>query len=224
MEPKPHRSDKISVIYSKRKFLIAFSLVLLCALVATNIFIYYQQHNVLAAPQPEDTSSATYQGTSLGGISAPNFQLHDQQGKTLSLSQLRGSPVVLTFLYTTCPGPCPITAEKMRVAVHQLGAQAKQVHWVAISVNPTVDTPGLASAFVQAHDLTGYLHFLIGTQAQLQPIWNAYHISVQSASDGTMTHSVGLYIIDAQGREHTYFDDSFTGADLSTQLQQLLKN
>jgi protein SCO1/2 len=45
----------------------------------------------------------------LGGASvngrppAPDFALTDQFGRVQQLSQLRGKPVALTFLYTTCP-------------------------------------------------------------------------------------------------------------------------
>ena len=59
------------------------------------------------------TSRSNLQGTNLGSTPAPDFLLKDQFGNSISLSQFKGEPVVLTFLYTHCPDVCPLTAEIM---------------------------------------------------------------------------------------------------------------
>src|SRR5690348_3418209 len=45
-------------------------------------------------------ASTQLKGTSLGGTAAPNFTLTDQNGNQVSLADLHGHPVVLTFFYT----------------------------------------------------------------------------------------------------------------------------
>src|SRR5437870_1129415 len=133
----------------------------------------------LLRPEPSASdANAVYQGTDLGAVPAPDFRLVDQTGTTISLRQWRGHPVVLTFLYTHCPGPCPLLAEKLRVAAEQLGGQANQVTWLAVSLDPTGDTKAAATAFVKAHRLTGRLHYLLGSRAELELIWKAYDIGV----------------------------------------------
>lgn len=166
------------------------------------------------------------QGTDLGATVAPAIQLVDQSGASVSLKQLRGHPVVLTFLYTHCPDVCPLTAEKLHAAAAALGPQAKQIRWLAVSIDPQGDTPASATAFAAAHHLTGQLHFLLGTAAQLQPIWQSYFIAVQAqlnAQTGAMTidHSIGVFLIDGQGRERVYLDNSFTPAMLTSDLRLL---
>lgn len=198
-----------------------FSLALAtCFLVGINLLLYVSHGQ--SASQVSGTSSP-FQGTDLGATVAPTFQLVDQTGTNIALQQLHGSPVVLTFLYTTCPGPCPLTAEKLHTAAQTLGTQAKHVQWLAVSVDPKGDTPALATAFVKAHRLTGLLHFLLGNANQLQPVWKSYAVSSQPIAGGMMTHSVGVYVIDAQGRERVYLDSSFTPAMLATDLHLLLK-
>jgi protein SCO1/2 len=131
----------------------------------------------LALRHASDQQAATlpsYQGTYLGAVPAPNFQLVDQTGHIVSLAQLRGHPVVLTFLYTHCPGPCPLLAEKLHFTVEILGQEAFRVEWVAVSLDPKGDTPASARAFVATHHLTGRLQFLLGSQSRLEPIWKAY--------------------------------------------------
>ena len=42
---------------------------------------------------------------------APAFSLIDQAGNPLTLSDLVGRAVLVDFLYTQCPGPCPILTQ-----------------------------------------------------------------------------------------------------------------
>src|SRR5262249_9536543 len=48
------------------------------------------------------------------GDDVPDFALVDQTGKTVRLSQFRGTPVAVTFAYTRCPvaTACPMTMTK----------------------------------------------------------------------------------------------------------------
>ena len=204
------------------KKLVALMIGVLLILVAGNVLLYVVR---LRATPKSAVPDLSYQGTDMGKTPAPLFQLSDQNGKVVSLRALQGHPVVLTFFYTTCPGPCPLTAEKMYSATQLLGSQAGKVHWVAVSVNPAVDNAHLATAFVAAHRLTGYLHFLLGTEKQLRPIWKDYAVGVTPAQGNTaMTHSVGIYLIDAQGRERVYLGSNFTPEMLAKNLQLLLAN
>ena len=172
-------------------------------------------------------SAPTLQGTNLGSTPAPPFQLVDQNGATIRLSALKGHPIVLTFMYTHCPDACPLLASKFYKASHILGKQAQQVTWLAVSLDPKGDTPAAATQFVAVHQLTGLLHFLLGTQAQLEPVWDNYFVTVQSqlASQGaSMTHSVGVFLLDQQVRERVYLGDTMTPQELATDLQLLLKH
>ena len=47
---------------------------------------------------------------------APDFQLPDQHGEIIRLSDQRGKVVVLSFLYTHCRDVCPLTAAKFKPA------------------------------------------------------------------------------------------------------------
>lgn len=159
------------------------------------------------------STPATLAGTDLGGTPAPAFSLTDQNGATVTLQGLRGHPVALAFMYTHCPDVCPLTAEKMRLASQQLGAQASQVEWIGISVDPAGDTAGSAKLFAATHGLTGRLHFLMGTRDQLTPVWKAYFLVSDDNPGGmqpqVIAHTGAVYLIDQQGRERVYLDSDF---------------
>lgn len=202
--------------------LISRVLVLTLVLVVGSVIVLRDR---LAQSHP--TAQSKLVGIDLGRDPAPNFTLVDQDGVPVSLEAQRGHPVVLTFLYTHCPDACPLTAEKLRTAAQSLGARAADVRWLVVSIDPVGDTPADATKFVAAHHLTGRVHYLLGAQNQLQPIWGAYHIAVQPGQDAqaqvrSVVHSLGLYVIDGQGRERMYMDQSFDPGDLAGDLRVLL--
>jgi protein SCO1/2 len=173
-------------------------------------------------------SGSPLQGTTLDGRPAPDFHLTDQFGRPIALSQFKGEPVVITFLYTHCPTVCPLTADKLHTVMQQLGSDAGRVAVLAISVDPVGDTRASALAFSNVHHMTDYWHFLIGSRTALVPVWQAYSIdaeAVTSASNatGTVTHTTVLYVLDKQGRERVLLDDDFAPAQLTTDLRLLLK-
>ena len=163
------------------------------------------------------------QGTDLGSTAAPDFRLKDQFGTEVSLSQFKGKPVVLTFLYTHCPDVCPLTADKLHVAMQNLGNDAQQVTVLAVSMDPKGDTAAAAQNFSRIHKLGDYFHFLIGAHDELAPVWAAYSVDAQAAtSAGVVSHSTAIYVIDKQGRERVLLDTDFSSAQVTTDLKILL--
>ncbi len=199
-----------------------FSVVTLALLVVVIVALWgLRTNNGNASATAPSISQSGLQGTDLGSTLAPDFHLTDQFGKPISLSQFRGEPVVLTFMYTHCPDICPLTAEKLHQVQQELGKDASHVMMLAVSIDPKGDTKAAALNFSQAHKLTTNWHYLIGTQDQLSPVWNAYSIYTQPAQN-KVTHTDALYLIDKQGRERIFFADDFTNDQLTNDLKILL--
>ena len=77
----------------------------------------------------------SYEGTELSG-EATDFQLTDQNGATLNLSDFQGQVVVLTFMDSQCTDTCPLTAAHFREVYRQLTEyEAKQVLFLGVNVN-----------------------------------------------------------------------------------------
>jgi protein SCO1 len=127
------------------------------------------------------------------GIPPISFALKDQDGKTATLAQYRGQPVILTFMYSTCRDTCPLTAQQIKGALDQVG---RDVPTLAISVDPANDTQLNARRFVNRQGLTKRMRFLLGTRAQLAPIWTAYGIQPQGKA---FDHSAYVVLVDAKG-------------------------
>ncbi len=161
-------------------------------------------------------------GTELDGIDAPDFTLTDGvSGRAVTLSAHRGQVVVLTFLFTTCPDVCPLTASRFRAAQAELQADASRVTFIAVSVDPDRDTPEAVRVFSAAHGLASQWYYLVGGRAQLAPVWAAYGIGVQAGST-TVTHNDAVYLIDRRGRERVLLHSEDLAADLVSDVRALL--
>src|SRR6202045_4194597 len=69
-------------------------------------------------------------------------QLVDQNGNHVSLASLKGKPMVVDFIYTSCPGPCMMETAKLANVALRLGSDlGSRVTIVSISVDPEHDGP-----------------------------------------------------------------------------------
>jgi protein SCO1 len=151
---------------------------------------------VLAAGSNSDDEASpnTFEGSLMPkGMPAPNFRLKNQDGETVSMRSLRGRPVVVTFLYTTCQDSCPIQAQTVRGALDELG---HDVPALAIAVDPPRDTPERAQAFLAKQRATGRIDFVLGSRAELRPVWEDFAILPQSV---TQEHQARFTLVDKRG-------------------------
>jgi protein SCO1/2 len=150
-------------------------------------------------------------------VPAQDFSLRDEAGRKVSLRDYRGQVVVLTFMYSTCQDTCPVTATTIRGALDDLG---HDVPTLAVSVDPAHDTPDSAEAFLVKRSLSdGRMHFLLGTRAQLAPIWHAYGIQPQGKG---FEHTARVLLIDRRGRQRVAFPvEQLVDRDLAHDIRKL---
>jgi protein SCO1/2 len=161
-------------------------------------------------------------GEPMPGAVAPDFTLTDgPTGQTVTLSALQGRVVLLTFLYTSCPDVCPLTAETIRNARDQLGDAAKDVVFIAVSVDPIGDTPSATRSFVQEHRLEAVLRYLIGSKAALSRVWQEYGIA-QAVSAPQVLHSDVIYLIDKKARGRILLHSDIAAETLASDLRILV--
>ncbi len=125
-------------------------------------------------------TEVSFQGTELSPPqTASPFQLRDQFNQPLALEELKGSVVVLTFLYTRCPDVCPLMAETLRKAYDSLGDEASETAFVAITVDPARDTTEEARRYSEEKGMLDRWSYLTGTEEELEPVWRAYYVAAE---------------------------------------------
>jgi protein SCO1 len=133
------------------------------------------------------------------GVKAPEIGLADQDGRTVSMRQLRGKPVIVTFLYTHCRDTCPATAQTIKGALDDLG---RDVPAVAVAVDPPRDTAESAKAFLAKQRMLGRLRFALGSRAELRPAWKGFAIQPQTT---TQEHQARITLVDKRGFQRIGF-------------------
>jgi protein SCO1 len=150
----------------------------------------------------DDVSSAgsEFEGAVMPeGVRAPDFTLRDEYGNPVSMRAFRGKPVIVTFLYTHCEDTCPAQAQLVRGALDDLGTD---VPAIAIAVDPPNDTPRSARAFLSEQHALGRIHFVLGTRAQLRPLWHGFFIREQLP---TQEHQERITLVDKRGFQRVGF-------------------
>ena len=125
-------------------------------------------------------------------IETADFSLEDQRGDTFALSDARGEVVVLTFLYTHCTDVCPLLGAKLKAVLQQLGEDVAGVRFVGVTVDPVRDTTERVQLFSDGLGLSEYpqWHYLVGVEAELQPIWQAYYVNPQITGETEHIHQI----------------------------------
>ena len=170
--------------------------------------------------------SGPYEGTELTGP-APDFQLIDQDGDRVSLSDFSDKVVVLTFMDSRCRQVCPLTAIHLVEAARDLRGQASMVIFLGINVNAEANQVSDAAETTRKWGLDeiSTWHFLTGDAEDLQPAWTSYHIAVVPAEGGELVHTPGVFLVDQSGELRWYVSTPMdeTGAPISTApLSELL--
>jgi protein SCO1 len=153
---------------------------------------------------------------------APPIRLHDAAGRTVTLAAERGRYVLVTFLYTHCPDVCPLIAQNLNAAVKSLGPAARRVRVLAVSVDPTGDTPAAVRSFTSRLRLVPQFRYLIGTRDELQRTWSAWHVLSVRRSANVVDHIAYTALIDRTGKERVLYGANVHAREVVHDLRVLM--
>jgi protein SCO1/2 len=130
---------------------------------------------------------------------APAFTLTSQDGKRLSLRDLRGKVAVVTFIFTTCSDACPLLTAKL-VAVERKLAAADPVFFVGITVDPLNDSPAVLKKYAEAYSAPpSRFAFLTGDFDAIQKVVRGYGVYYGQKETGGIEHTFLTSIVDTAG-------------------------
>ena len=179
----------------------------------------------LGGCQPKVERTGAYAPTTTKDC-LPDITLTDQNGKTVSLSSLRGKPVLFDFIYTTCPGPCLMLTSRMRLIAKRLGAAVGSKVWlVSVTVDPEHDGPAQLSDYSkqQGADENGWL-FLTGQPAQIEQVMREFNLVRQREPDGTVDHVLEFFLVGPDGRQlYQYAASHADPATIVADIEQALQ-
>jgi cytochrome oxidase Cu insertion factor (SCO1/SenC/PrrC family) len=149
------------------------------------------------------------------GIALAGFSLRNYDGRMVRSAELRGGVVLLTFLDSQCTESCPVIAWTVARALDALApAERDQVTAVAISSDPSEDTPGAVRRFLERNTARGRLLYLGAGQPVevLRAVWGRFDVLSSLESGKDSLHSAPVRVYDRDGE---WVATLHAGADLT---------
>jgi len=168
------------------------------------------------AQQDYDREAALAVSQAALGKTIGSYTFRDVAGQPFELDSLKGKPLVISLIYTSCHHVCPIITANIErnvdIAHEALGEDAFSV--VSIGFDWQVDTPDRMRMYASAKgiDVSGW-HFLSGDEASVAAISKDLGFQFYPAPQG-FDHLSQTTIIDADG---TVYRQVY-GQDFDTQL------
>jgi protein SCO1 len=137
--------------------------------------------------------------------SAPDFTLKTQDGKRLTLADLKGKVCLVSFIFTTCNGSCPATTSRLVGVQQELARRGDlkdgRVQLLSITLDPVRDTPEKLQEYIKLYDIdpTSWT-FLTGSADDVNRTIAAWGMWVKPAANGQLDHPSRTFLIDKQGR------------------------
>jgi protein SCO1/2 len=155
----------------------------------------------IALAQAPDAEQAYRASQAAIGQALPDVTLRDRLNRPVKLSDYRGRPLVVSFVYTGCFQACPVATQTLSKAVKQareaLGADAFQV--VSIGFNQPFDTPEAMAAFARQNRVADpRWEFLSPDPRDVAALTRAFGFSFQATPKG-FDHITQATIVDASG-------------------------
>ncbi len=160
------------------------------------------------------TPTSEVPGEPKPGDDIPDFELINQDGKRVRLSQYKGKAVALTFVYTRCPQPDQCTLMSTNFAAIDKALQGQpdvyaKTHLLTISFDPDYDTPKVMRSYGASH--TGkysdenfqHWEFLTGSQDEVKGVAQFFgmrYFHDTSSGEEQVIHSLRTGVIGPDGK------------------------
>lgn len=144
----------------------------------------------------------------LGQVS--DFELTDQDGRKVSLRDLKGKLWIADFIFTRCAGPCPLMSSRMAELQNTI-AGVPNVQLVSFSVDPVYDQPELLKEYGRRYGAKPDLWlFLTGDEKRIhEMIVKDFKMGVAPAgadpTEQPIIHGTHFVLVDGEGRIRGYY-------------------
>jgi protein SCO1 len=138
----------------------------------------------------------------------PTFELVNQDAQPFGSAQLAGKIWIADFIFTTCPGPCPIISTRMSELQRPL--EKTDVHLVSFTVDPEKDTPEVLRAYAdKLRKQPERWDFLTGPRDAIHSLSrDGFKLGLSDAAedDGGPVHTTRFVLVDRSGTIRGYYD------------------
>jgi protein SCO1 len=145
------------------------------------------------APAPAEDSR-----TRLREMRTPNVPLVDQDGRTLNFYDdvMKNRKVLVNVMYTVCSNVCTPATHHLIEARRLLGDEARDLHFVSLSLTPREDTPQALREYKKLHGIDSEWTFLTGKLEPMERVQRALGFLGNRDTDDLLSHSAMARLCD----------------------------
>ena len=182
--------------------------------------------NLLGCSGKPTPGALQFVGSDMSDVTlTSDFVLLDFNGTPRKLADFRGKVVALFFGYTHCPDVCPTTMGALSSAMKLMGAQAKDVQVLFVSLDPERDSATILKQFVPSFNPTFLgLRGDEATTIKVTQDFKVYYARQESNSKAgyTIDHSAGVYVFDKTGKLRVILQAGQSPKDIAHDLGLLI--
>ncbi len=128
---------------------------------------------------------------------APPLDLIDQHGRTISLGNFRGRPVLVAFAYAHCSTVCPLIVHDALLAHRDV----PEAELLVVTLDPWRDTPARLPSIAEAWGFGPGAHLLSGDTLLVQRTLDAWEVPRwRDLATGEVTHATFVYLVNRVAR------------------------
>ncbi|QKS28624.1 MAG: SCO1 protein [Accumulibacter sp.] len=155
------------------------------------------------------------------------YLLMDANGRAVSNEDFPGRLQLISFGYTFCPDVCPTTLAEMAAVLAALGPDADRLQAIFITVDPERDTASMLRSYVRFFDprIIG----LGGSPALVRRAADHFGVRYEQvrepgapADQYAVDHSVGMFLLGADGRYLRRFAYAMPAAEIVGQIRAVM--
>jgi protein SCO1/2 len=148
-------------------------------------------------------------------------------GAAIAAEAYRGKVVLLYFGYTHCPDACPTTLANLATVLQKLGARAKDVRVLFVTVDPGRDTLPVLKAY--AASFAPEIDGLRGSDDEIAALARRYRVlyRVTPASPGNdvqVMHASSTFFFGKDGRARLVTTSTDDTAAIAGDIARLLRS
>lgn len=196
-------------------------------IIATQPFQNRSVEKKPSTPDSPDNQSELHLPQS--GELAPDFDLVNQDGRAVRLSDYKGKIVALNFVYTRCPLPtyCPRLMEEFETAQKSLkDVMGREVVFLTITFDPRFDTPVVLKQYGGRYkaDYTSW-QLLSGEPEEIRKVASFFNVAYWTSPQGTIeSHTLSAAVVDRTGKVARFYSGQrWIASDLVRDVRELLR-
>ena len=153
----------------------------------------------------------------------PNFSLINQNGDSFTEKKLKNKISVLDFMFTNCPGPCPIMSNNMS-ELYKSYVSVNQVQFISITVDPDNDNTSKLKKYAKSYGVYDKRwQFLTSDIKKIKTLKQEGFMLY--AGELPQAHAIKFILVDEEGNIRQFYDgtDDASMAVLRKDINLLLK-